>query len=695
MAPTPPPTHAQQLTSDLTQNLASALLADPTLTPTAAMLKVTKEMLANNPFVPPTEGCCPINDLPPELLAHIFVLGTMMEVERAAADEDEDEGMDEEAFDLKEGWDTDDDEEEREVEEKKPGDSMFRLRSVSDWKAAKGRDEEDEEEDEDDEDDDEVKVKEAQKEKEKKMENVPKDDGDMDWEDVDDDNNKHKIQFSYDVDEDRVLPFQVLVSHVCRHWREIALQSPALWTRLDFLEGEPFEKSKAWLERSKGLPLDIYIDCTAPESADHPPYVITEDEGDVDVEDSPVNPEHMWPPPPTADLYGQRYVDEHKECDHPPPYFSMPELTTILDIITPHVAHWRTLEVSVSYYEYMHILLSRLASCPAAPTLEVLELYHRDEDTEEDATFEPAELNTRFLPFNGVAPKLTHTALWGVHLDWDRAIPLLSGVHDLELAYHTKDVRPSYATFAQIIAGSPDLRTLTLSLSGPAEHDETVPENDWGNELLAIPSLRELVLCYHEPRYAIALLKKLSVPNVTALTLDFDSEDYSEFAQELTRPAPGGGNKSLLAGLERLKISGLPCNIKTVEDVLGQLVGLRTFNLNCSGGSEEMFFDMLMEAGPVTGGKVFCPNLHTISTTGIEGAKMKKFVELRKAAGVPVKRVQMSEEDDVDEKEEKWLRAHVEEFEFFEPSDSEEEFVDLEGEDDEMDEDEDEMEIDG
>jgi len=35
-----------------------------------------KNIVARNPYVPPTGDRCPINDLPNELLAHIFYLGT-------------------------------------------------------------------------------------------------------------------------------------------------------------------------------------------------------------------------------------------------------------------------------------------------------------------------------------------------------------------------------------------------------------------------------------------------------------------------------------------------------------------------------------------------------------------------------------------------------------------------------------------
>ena len=56
--------------------------------------------------------------------------------------------------------------------------------------------------------------------------------------------------------------FPTLVSHVCRHWRLVAISTPALWTSLEFAEGPPYEKSKTWVERSKDCDLDICIDFT-------------------------------------------------------------------------------------------------------------------------------------------------------------------------------------------------------------------------------------------------------------------------------------------------------------------------------------------------------------------------------------------------------------------------------------------------
>ncbi|GLB38500.1 putative F-box-like [Lyophyllum shimeji] len=588
------PSRGAQVKADITQKLASTIDSDSSLTPEQAMRKVTMDMLANNPFVPP-KGC-PVNDLPPELLAYIFSVGTKMEAEEEYDEaEEEEEFMDE--FDLGDGWTDEEDE----------GDFDQRM-----TKAKAGKE-------------------------------VVRKDGEA----MDVDGEVEEEQEEQEETQERVLPFQVLVSHVCRHWREVAIESPELWTTLTFTEGPPFDKSKTWIERSKGLPLHIHIDCTIPEVEEHEFF----DEAlQAHYSEPRAGPAHDSAPPVTAVTHGRQYAEEH-------------------NIITPHVGRWQSLEVTASVYDYIHLLLSRLAECPAAPLLEVLELYHY-EDCEDYETFRPVEFREPFLPFQGNAPKLRDVALWGVHLDWDRSLSFLTGLRDLELTYHAKDVRPSYATFKQMITSSPEIRTLSLCLSGPQEHNEET--NDWGTEPIEILSLKDLVLCYHEAQYAIALVQKLSVPNVHSLALDFDGEDYSEFVRQLTRPMPKV-KKSILAGLEHMKISGLPCDNQSIDMMFEQLGGLKTINLNCSGEEEEQLFRRLMKP---PANKIYCPNLHTITTTGIDGAEMRAFIEARKAAGVPVKRVMMSDEDEVEEKDERWLREHLEELEFFEPSDSEE-YVDI------------------
>lgn len=430
--------------------------------------------------------------------------------------------------------------------------------------------------------------------------------------------------------------------------------------------GSSLDQAKAYIERSKSLPLDISIDCVAPEewvSEDFP------DGMDIDEEEVPTLLGLPTPPPQDASSVAE---DRSIDTDYTPslPFLTKDQLTDILDIIIPHVERWRVFEVQASQYESHYTILSRLAECPSAPVLETLQLYQHD-DCEDYDVFQPVDMNTKFLLFHGIVPNLKNLALWGVHIDWDASLSFLSGLSDLEMAYHPNDVRPSFQTFASMLNACPELKTLSLSLSGPAGHKE-----DWGSDPIEIPSLEALALSYHEAAYIEALYPLLSAPNVIALTLDYDSDDFTAFSQLLCKPHKGR-KRSLLAGLERLKIAGLPCDRKTKEQILGELTNLKEINLNCS-GDEEDFFEKLQETeqqGPNRGKKLlYCPNLHSITSTGIDGKRMKKFVEGRRLGGAPLKGVYMSQEDDVEEKEENWFRKHVDNFDYFEPSESEDEF---------------------
>lgn len=137
-------------------------------------------MLKNNPFVPP-EGC-PVNSLPDELLAYIFTVGVQLQEE-----EEEDD---------------DDDDEEEELLMQDDGD--------------------DEWEDEED--------VEGRPSRSKKKSTAPKDSEKADGEETQTDSSTDSEDDSEDDDDEGpVMPFQVLVSHVCQRWRQVALDTPDLW----------------------------------------------------------------------------------------------------------------------------------------------------------------------------------------------------------------------------------------------------------------------------------------------------------------------------------------------------------------------------------------------------------------------------------------------------------------------------------
>ncbi|KII85661.1 hypothetical protein PLICRDRAFT_324778 [Plicaturopsis crispa FD-325 SS-3] len=534
----------------------------------------TRMNLVNNPWVPP-KGC-PINDLPNELLSHIFHLGTLAEEEDVDEDVDEDGTEygeyamdDEDNYSLGHDFDMGDPDSEAETNE-----DQIQTTPISQTRNP-----------------------------------IIYEDGDED-EDHD-----------YD-DEPPTLPFQVLVSHVCSHWRSVAIEAPSLWRQIRFTQAPPFSKAAAYIARSKGISLDIVLDCT----------------------------------PEDDDLH-----------------YSLDDLHEMLKLVIPHAARWRCLEVNVENYTYMYAVLQALHSVSAAPLLEALELYHHDMTDEEATEFEPKELNTRFILFSNNAPRLQHIALWGTHIDWANST-ILAGLLDLELAYHVGDVRPSWADFARMLRASPQLETLTLSASGPAG-EPTTWEDDGPVEL---PGLAGLVLAYHEPEYIGPLVQRLELPSITALTVDFDSSDFTDFVQQLATPQKGKG-KSLFARLKYLKLSGLPCNLASMDMMYEQLGGLQSINLGCN-FLDEVFFERLTKPIPAststsgsasTSTAFYCPLLENVTVSGIGGRDIRRLVEVRKAAGIPIKRVMMSEDDDLSERDEEWFNEALESFETFSPSDEE------------------------
>ena len=454
--------------------------------------------------------------------------------------------------------------------------------------------------------------------------------------------------------DERRLPFKVLVSHVCRRWRMVAVATPMLWTFLDFAEGPPFDKSQTWLERSKGCPLDIELDCTVFEDA-------SSDESDNRVDESLSN--ELVPPEDRVAMPGGPAPIKAKETKSLG-RVSPADLPIVRDLILPHVARWRIFEFMVNDYQIMYGILSTLAPIPEAPQLEVLRLYHYDDNDQYDH-FKPPHLKQPFAPFCGRAPNLLQVALWGVHVDWE-SCTFLCGLEELELAYHTRDVRPSYEIFKRILERSPDLHILTLCASGPAGSPE-----DWPLDMIELRSVKHLILAFVEPEDASALMKRLVFPNLSTLALDFDTGDYSGFLAQLGRPGQHQQRPSVCQNLIDLKISGMQCSPAAVGAFYAALPNLVSLNINCYHLPTQFFeylFPGVSGAKDETGG-CYLPKLETLTTSNISGEEMCALLRKRKA--VPIKHLLMDSGSDVDIDEEAWLCRHVETFEFFEGSDDE------------------------
>ncbi|KAF8346015.1 hypothetical protein F5887DRAFT_1187547 [Amanita rubescens] len=56
------------------------------------------------------------------------------------------------------------------------------------------------------------------------------------------------------------IPLEVVVSHVCQHWREVVIGTPLLWTHIDVYSDDSMKWVPSYLERSKPCLLDVRID---------------------------------------------------------------------------------------------------------------------------------------------------------------------------------------------------------------------------------------------------------------------------------------------------------------------------------------------------------------------------------------------------------------------------------------------------
>lgn len=57
-----------------------------------------------------------------------------------------------------------------------------------------------------------------------------------------------------------VFPVEMVVSHVSRRWREVAVNTPTLWTRIQFFGSLPLSRPLNYIERSRSSLIDVSID---------------------------------------------------------------------------------------------------------------------------------------------------------------------------------------------------------------------------------------------------------------------------------------------------------------------------------------------------------------------------------------------------------------------------------------------------
>jgi len=336
---------------------------------------------------------------------------------------------------------------------------------------------------------------------------------------------------------------QVLVSHVSRYWRQVALRTHCLWTTLHFRETCHISRAETYLARclpSSTYLLDILVDTIAEE--DHTPGIT---------------------------LYTE-------------------EIKAIFQLIIPHVSRWRAFHLKICDNRCKGQARQFLSTCGPAPNLETLQLYHF-EDYRTSQRLYLATYRPPVVVFSNSLPCLKNVSLIGVNLPWADS-PYLVNLHHLELALHLDNIRPPYQWWERMLRLSPDLKRLSLHYSGPrkATGDPTFVWPRDTEDKIRLDSLWELCLTDLDSDYLCNLFQHLILPTVKNVCLDLPEQNFTPFIEMIsvgghessTSPSSSSCPIPSLTILDTLTIQALDCSQDSWRTLLRGLKGLKFLDVD-------------------------------------------------------------------------------------------------------------------
>lgn len=337
-------------------------------------------------------------------------------------------------------------------------------------------------------------------------------------------------------------------------------------------------------------------------------------------------------------------------------------LQDVFELIMPHAARWRTLKVEVALVPQMKYVLQQICNCPAAPALRSLDLIHKikfNDETRDTAAYKIIAARQAGLPwFGGNAPALKKLKLLGV--PFTANTPLPSTLTTLELVEQSWALRPLYADFSRMLSGLSQLETLRLTKAGPRDDPPF-----WSEQPVQLRSLKNLHIKWADPSDIQALLERMIMDQLLELELDFYVENCDDLLQSLTRAHPFM-HHSVFSKLETLIVGGLRCSPNTVGEAYESLVKLKKLRLNFSFLSYAWYKALRRQP-------LLCRELVSFSARALPGENLRRLVQFRERAGVPLKQLRVApieHELTLCRKDEEWLRKNVEDFKYYEATDT-------------------------
>ncbi|KAF8813923.1 hypothetical protein BYT27DRAFT_7083509, partial [Phlegmacium glaucopus] len=250
-------------------------------------------------------------------------------------------------------------------------------------------------------------------------------------------------------------PFEVLVSHTCSHFRQIALATPRLWTSFYIHENCTDKSIAPYIKRSGACLVDIRVDLTV----------------------------------------HKLQMDETR-------------LNATLQMILPLSNRWRSLSIAYDRENVRYPLISKLCNQPAQ-ALQHLSITVDDVDSA-DASIVNRDITFPHI-FKEGTPTLEFVRLRGLAIHLFR--PQLCNVVTLHLD-QTTSIPVLYSTFRDIVTCSRVLANLSLygDIIGVAQWPS-------GANPIHLPALRSLRICGVAGETYTGILLGIHAPELNSLTL--------------------------------------------------------------------------------------------------------------------------------------------------------------------------------
>ncbi|KAG8898371.1 hypothetical protein FRC00_002896, partial [Tulasnella sp. 408] len=394
--------------------------------------------------------------------------------------------------------------------------------------------------------------------------------------------------------------FPTLVSHVCRRWRQIALDTPMVWTRIDFREGPPFEKSKEWLNRSEDCHIEVVFDF---------------------LEDS-------------------TQLEENET------------VMAALDILQPHGGRISRLLIRMNTLDEMATIIGRLTSGDQTLPLKALALSVDEADGDLLAR---ESLHGKAGTLKAILEGLEELELDRVHIPWN--LVSFNGLKILKLQSLEKPESPTPQQLHAILSASPNLEVFEIydsDLEGSFERNELSP--------IVFPKLQTLKLSLMDGTTTRFAFQLITAPKLAILRADgFDISGGSSIQSTVDagKLLPAFFDRIEPTSLRILHIIQDELTDSNFLDILSASRGLEEIQF---GDNTSISPGLLKWLEGKEDGASACPNLKSLkldSCSGITSDSVKKLVKARKAAGRPLQTLSLKYCSVDEEGLEEWLKARV------------------------------------